>query len=80
MSQANVTAENLSNVSDYLSAAKTSGVSSFSLPTSVQNGIDNIKKKINSSSSTLSTRTQQNSDDIQDGLDDVYVECLNPFV
>ena len=67
--QANVTAENLRNVSGYLAAAKNIGVDSVYMPSNVRNSIDNIQTKINSSGSDLSSRTQKNSKDIQDGLD-----------
>ncbi|KAJ6355177.1 hypothetical protein OIU77_005715 [Salix suchowensis] len=54
VNQANVTATNLRHVSDYLAAAKNTGVESVFLPPSVKNDIDSIQKKINSSGTTLS--------------------------
>lgn len=69
MNQANVTAENLRNVSDYLAAARSVSVDNMLLPGNIRNSISDIETKINSSSSTLSNRTQENSKDIEDGLD-----------
>jgi len=69
VSQADFTAENLRNVSDYLNAAKNIGVDAVFLPTDVQANIDNIKTKINSSAVELSTKTHENSEQINDGLD-----------
>lgn len=69
VSQADVTVENLRNVSDYLAAAKRIGVEAVFLPTEVQNSIDRIQTKINSSATTLSDKTEENSKEIQDGLD-----------
>uniref|UniRef100_A0A2C9UM73 Uncharacterized protein n=1 Tax=Manihot esculenta TaxID=3983 RepID=A0A2C9UM73_MANES len=69
VNQANVTAENLRNVSDYLAAARSVSVDNMLLPGNIRNSISDIETKINSSSSTLSNRTQENSKDIEDGLD-----------
>ena len=69
VNQANVTAKNLRHVSDYLAAAKNTGVESVFLPPSVKNDIDSIQKKINSSGTALSSTTQDNSKGIQDVLD-----------
>ncbi|KAG6769271.1 hypothetical protein POTOM_024891 [Populus tomentosa] len=76
VNQADVTAENLRNVSDYLAAAKNAGVLSVFLPTSVRNSIDSIQTKINSSGTTLSSTTQKNSEGIQDVLDTMSVKAL----
>lgn len=76
VNQADVTAENLRNVSDYLAAAKNAGVLSVFLPTSVRNDIDSIQTKINSSGATLSSTTQKNSEGIQDVLDTMSVKAL----
>lgn len=67
--QADVTVENLRSVSDYLAAAKRIGVDAVFLPEDVQNKIDLIQTKINSSATTLSKTTEDNSKQIQDGLD-----------
>ncbi|XP_022730100.1 uncharacterized protein LOC111285111 [Durio zibethinus] len=69
VNKADVTAENLRNVSDYLSAAKKITVDSTILSPDVQKSIDDIDKKINSSASTLSRQTGDNKDRIQHGLD-----------
>ncbi|KAJ8753234.1 hypothetical protein K2173_017842 [Erythroxylum novogranatense] len=76
VSKAHVTAENLRNVSAYLATAKNVGVDSVFLSPNVQKMIDDIEKKINSSSNTLSTRTEKNSRDIQDVLDTVRVALI----
>ena len=67
--KADVTAENLRNISDYLSAAKKISVDSVFLSPDVLKSIDDIEKKINSSASTLSSQTGDNKDKIQHGLD-----------
>lgn len=67
--QADLTAENLRNVSDYLDAAKNIGVDAVFLPSDVQKNIDNVKTKIGSASDLLSTKTKDNSEKIQDGID-----------
>ncbi|KAI4335628.1 hypothetical protein L6164_014260 [Bauhinia variegata] len=67
--QADVTAQNLRNVSDYLDAAKHIGVDAVFLPTDIQQKIDTVKTKLNSSAATLSTKTEDNSKKIQDGID-----------
>lgn len=67
--QANITGENLRNVSGYLAAAKTIGVNSVTLAPDVQNSIDQIDRKINSSTSALSHQTNDNSKKIKDALD-----------
>ncbi|CAJ2631859.1 hypothetical protein L195_g002552 [Trifolium pratense] len=69
VSQADFTAENLRNVSNYLDAAKNIGVDAIVLPDDVQKNIDTIKIKIKSSAVELSTKAHENADHIQDGLD-----------
>jgi hypothetical protein len=69
VSQADFTAENLRNVSDYLDAAKNIGVDAVFLPADVQKNIDTIKTKINSSAIELSTKTHENAEQIQHGID-----------
>lgn len=71
VSQANLTAENLRNVSDYLNAAKKVDVQSSILPQDVLSSIDNIQGKINSSATTLSVKTMENQDKIQEVLDNM---------
>lgn len=70
--QADLTAENLRNVSDYLAAAKKIGVDAVFLPTDVQKNIDDIITKINTSAATLSNKTGENSEKLQDGLDGMW--------
>ncbi|KAG6740942.1 hypothetical protein POTOM_056413 [Populus tomentosa] len=76
VNQANVTAKNLRHVSDYLAAAKNTGVESVFLPPSVQNDIDSIQKKIKSSGTTLSSTTQDNSEGIQNVLDSMRLALI----
>lgn len=68
--QADGTAENLKNLSVYLSAAKSIGVDSIFLSADIQKGIDNIGTEISSVSSTLTNAASDNSDMIQKGLDE----------
>ncbi|XP_042484416.1 uncharacterized protein LOC122064724 [Macadamia integrifolia] len=69
--QANMTVNKLRNVSDYLSSAKQIGVDNVFLPSSLQTKIDQVDAMINSSANTLSQRTSQNADKIQQVVDDV---------
>ncbi|KAJ4831364.1 hypothetical protein Tsubulata_043535 [Turnera subulata] len=74
--QANDTADNLLKVSDYLAVAKRTGVDSIFLPASVQKSIDTIQTKINESGTMLSTRTEENSKDIQRALDNTGLALI----
>ncbi|XP_034699632.1 uncharacterized protein LOC117924978 [Vitis riparia] len=74
--QAETTSENLKNVSEYLSAAKRIGIGSSFLPANVQTNIDHAEAKINASATTLDTKTQKNSKDIQDLLDAVRLALI----
>ncbi|KAJ4709692.1 putative Transmembrane protein [Melia azedarach] len=74
--QANITGENLRNVSGYLAAAKTIGVNSVTLAPDVQNSIDQIDRKINSSTSALSHQTNDNSKKIKDALDSMRLALI----
>ncbi|KFK39929.1 hypothetical protein AALP_AA3G307800 [Arabis alpina] len=76
VSQANLTSENLRNVSDYLNAAKKVDVQSIVLPGDVLSSIDNIQGKINSSATTLSVKTMENQDRIQDVLDNMRLALV----
>lgn len=76
VNQADNISENLSNVSDYLSAAKKVGVDSIFLPSDVLKNIDSIQTKINSSASTLSKTTSDNSKNIQDVLNSVRLALV----
>lgn len=69
VNQAEFTAENLRNVSDYLDAAKKIGVDAVFLPSDVQKNIDEVKTKINSSATDLSSKTEDNSEKIKEGID-----------
>lgn len=71
--QADTAVEKLRNVSDYLAAAKRVGVDQISLPPNVQNDIDKVETKINSSAITLERKADQNSDKIQHVLNSVLV-------
>ncbi|KAG7583682.1 hypothetical protein ISN44_As08g031980 [Arabidopsis suecica] len=76
VSQANLTSENLRNVSDYLNAAKKVDVQSSILPQDVLSSIDNIQGKINSSATTLSVKTMENQDKIQNVLDSMRLALV----
>ncbi|CAL0304901.1 unnamed protein product [Lupinus luteus] len=69
VTQADSTAKNLSDVSDYLSAAKNIGLEAVFLPSDIQKNINNVVSKIHSASVTLSTKTTDNSAKIKKGLD-----------
>lgn len=64
VSQSNFTVDNLQNLSDSLSAAKRVDIGRFLLPPDVQNQINDIQVKLNSSATDLSTRTTDNSEKI----------------
>ncbi|KAK8602093.1 hypothetical protein V6N13_058251 [Hibiscus sabdariffa] len=74
--KADVTAENLRNVSGYLSAAKEINVDSNILSPDIKKSIDDVDQKINSSASTLSAKAADNKDRIQDGLNRVRLELI----
>uniref|UniRef100_A0A1J3DA60 Transmembrane protein n=1 Tax=Noccaea caerulescens TaxID=107243 RepID=A0A1J3DA60_NOCCA len=74
--QANFTSESLRNVSDYLNAAKKVDVQSSVLPGDVLSSIDDIQGKINSSATTLSTKTMENQDKIQNVLDNMRLALI----
>ncbi|KAK9141784.1 hypothetical protein Syun_011184 [Stephania yunnanensis] len=76
VSQANLTVENLHNVSDILATAKKTGVDNVFLPSELQTKIDQIETKINDSSVTLASRTNKNSDKIQNVLDDIRLALI----
>lgn len=71
MHQANTTADKLRNLSDDLASAKKIGVAQVFLPVQVQSDIDEIQTKLNSTSYTLSEKTEDNKDDINRVLDTV---------
>ncbi|KAG8381726.1 hypothetical protein BUALT_Bualt05G0002600 [Buddleja alternifolia] len=74
--QADVTSENLRNVSEYLSAAKQINVDQVSLSSNVQTDIDQIQAKISSSASTLADKTQDNSKDIKHLIESVRLALI----
>lgn len=71
LNQANSTAANLKNVSNFLAAAKDVSVGPFSLPTNVRNQIDQVNNVISSAANTLDSATKNNKDDIFQYLDAV---------
>ncbi|CAI0388731.1 unnamed protein product [Linum tenue] len=76
VSQADVTAESLKNVSGYLAAAKSVDVDSIFLPADMRSKLDNLVAKANSSGNTLSSRTQDNRRKIKDGLNGVRLALV----
>ncbi|KAK4349149.1 hypothetical protein RND71_031904 [Anisodus tanguticus] len=74
--QANTTADSLRNVSGYLAAAKLIAVDQVLLPGSVQTDIDRIQTKINSSANTLSSKTEDNKDDIAGLVESVRLALI----
>ncbi|KAL0330570.1 UNVERIFIED_CONTAM: hypothetical protein Sradi_5043700 [Sesamum radiatum] len=76
VSQADTTSENLRNVSGYLSAAKQINVDQVILPSNVQTDIDRIQNRINSSATTLSTKTEDNSQKIKNLIQSVRLALI----
>ncbi|XP_052178286.1 uncharacterized protein LOC127792034 [Diospyros lotus] len=76
VNQANAVVQQLRDVSDYLAAAKQVGVLKVFLPSNVQTDIDDIESKINSSATTLASKTQDNSGDIKDLLDSMRLALI----
>lgn len=74
--QANTTADKLRNLSDDLASAKKIGVAQVFLPVQVQSDIDEIQTKLNSTSYTLSEKTEDNKDDINRVLDTVTLVLI----
>ncbi|XP_011084611.1 uncharacterized protein LOC105166530 [Sesamum indicum] len=74
--QADTTSENLRNVSEYLSAAKQINISQVSLPPNVQTDIDQIQTTIDSSATTLATKTRDNSEDIKHLIESVRLALI----
>jgi uncharacterized protein (DUF1697 family) len=71
VSQANYTVDNLRNLSDSLSAAKRVDIARILLPADVQDQINEIQIKLNSSATELGTRTTENSEKINKLLNQV---------
>ncbi|XP_077238005.1 uncharacterized protein LOC143879485 [Tasmannia lanceolata] len=76
VNQANVTVDNLRNFSNNLAAAKHVGVDQIFLPADVQARIDEIETKLNRSANDLSSKTDKNSQKIQDLLDFVRLDLI----
>ncbi|CAI0388997.1 unnamed protein product [Linum tenue] len=76
VSQADVTAESLKNVSGYLAAAKSVDVVKIYLPADLRGTLDNLVAKTNSFGNTLSSRTQDNRRKIKDGLNGVRLALV----
>ncbi|KAF5192078.1 B3 domain-containing protein, partial [Thalictrum thalictroides] len=74
--QANLTADNLRNVSGYLAAAKGIKVATVLLGPDVQTSIDEIDSKINSSATTVADKTEKNSNTIEKVLHDVRLSLI----
>ncbi|RXI05651.1 hypothetical protein DVH24_017693 [Malus domestica] len=69
VAQADRTAENLRNVSEYLSASKTIGINAIVLPADIQQSIEGVMGSIKNAATMLSDTTEKSSKRIQDGLD-----------
>ncbi|XP_051148161.1 uncharacterized protein LOC127263185 [Andrographis paniculata] len=69
--QANSTEQNLKNVSNYLTAAKSIRVEQVSLPQDMQRKIDDVNRLITTAADTLDSATNNNKDDIYRYLDAV---------
>ncbi|XP_004501360.1 uncharacterized protein [Cicer arietinum] len=74
--QADSAVDKLRNVSDYLAQAKLVGIDRVFLPTNVQTDIDDAETDINASVATISDKTKENSDNIQDLLDSVRLALI----
>ena len=71
VSQANYTVDNLRNLSDSLSAAKKVDIGRFLLPPNVQNQINEIQGKLDSSANDLAVKTTDNAAKIKKLLNQV---------
>ncbi|XP_073009937.1 uncharacterized protein [Typha latifolia] len=74
--QSNFTVDNLRNFSDSLSAAKKVGVDQIFLPADIQNKIDAIETKLNTSANDLANRTSSNSKKIRAVLNTVRLDLI----
>lgn len=72
VNQSDFTIQILRNVTDYLSLAKAIYVDQFSLPSNVQNKIDNLNTDLNDAAETLSEKTTENSIKIKRVFNHVY--------
>lgn len=71
--QGNLTVDSLRNFSGSLAAAKNIGVDQVFLPVQVQQKIDVIEDKLNSSANEFSTRALENSKKIKHVMDKMCV-------
>jgi hypothetical protein len=76
VSQANYTVDNLRNLSDSLSAAKKVDIGRFLLPSNVQNQINEIQGKLDSSANDLAIRTTDNAAKIKKLLNQVRMALI----
>ncbi|KAF0890767.1 hypothetical protein E2562_004256 [Oryza meyeriana var. granulata] len=74
--QGNLTVDNLRNFSDSLAAAKNIGVDQIFLPVDVQQRIDVIEEKLNSSANEFSTRALDNSKKIKRVVDNMQYNLM----
>ncbi|OWM86747.1 uncharacterized protein LOC116186973 [Punica granatum] len=76
VTQADATVGKLQQVSDYIGAAKQTGVDQVFVPPNVQTDIDQIGTKLNSSAGEVAARTQESSNDIRHLLDSVRLALI----
>ncbi|KAI5408954.1 hypothetical protein KIW84_054688 [Lathyrus oleraceus] len=74
--QADSTVDKLRNVSDFLAQAKQVGIDRVFLPVNVQTDIDEAETDINASAATISDKTKENSDNIQDLLESMRMTLI----
>jgi len=72
VNQAEFTVENLKNVSNYFDSAKMIAIE-LGLPSEVDEEIDSVKKKIIDVAADISTKTQNNSQMLHNGIDGMWV-------
>lgn len=78
--QADSVMKSLTNVSNYLTAAKNVGVAQFFLPANIKQSIDHVDKSINASSTILQRGTGENAERIQHVLDSASVNLFVNFL
>ncbi|GLU22020.1 hypothetical protein SLE2022_381220 [Rubroshorea leprosula] len=74
--QANITVEELRNVSKYLTAAKEIQVDQIFLPPNIQDNIKKVTSKITAAANTLDRETEKNKDKIKHILDLVRIALI----
>lgn len=77
--QGNLTVDNLRNFSGSLAAAKNIGVDQIFLPVDVQQRIDIIEEKLNSSANEFSARSLDNSKKIKNVVNNMCLSLLHPI-